>query len=188
LISDNGFKNYGGTEEMSKKKRKVPIHLSLDEDDYEDYRASLRGTRFDSNGEVNASAAIRYHIQSVNEERKKSLALGQSVQDKSAIKQLSNNDSTNQVTLEKICPEWILDHTNTERRNKTLEGLESEDLRTLGISCKTTGTAIMSTLPELKLRYNDRDNLRKRLDLENIQTTTTPEEDYPEEEEEIVIE
>lgn len=166
-------------------RRKVQIHFSLDEGDYEDYRKSLRGTRFDKNGEVNASAAIRYYIESVNEETKKSIALDQSVQDKSPISQLCSNDSTNQITLEKVCPEWILDHRNTQRRNKTLEGLEVKDLETLGISCKNTGTAIISTLPKKKFSISDKDKLRERLDLQNIQTTTAPEdEDYSEEEEE----
>ncbi len=197
---------------MSKKKRKVPIHMSLDEDEYEDYRLLLRGTRFEKNGEINASAAIRYYIQCVLEEGKKTLALGQPIQDRSAIKQLNTNKDTKQVTLDQVCPDWILDSSNKERRNKTLEGLELKDLRTLGISCKNTGTAILSTLPKLKVSQKDQPelgllsklqthveqgcvhcielNLRKRLDLENIQTRTmdtTEEEDLEEAVEEVIL-
>jgi hypothetical protein len=51
--------------------RKVHVCVSLDDEEYQEYRTSLKGTRFDRNGNVNASAALRYHIQSVNEERKK---------------------------------------------------------------------------------------------------------------------
>ena len=156
---------------------------------YDELKEALKGTRF----EDNRSAWIRDCIQSLIDERKKMKALGQPIQDRSAIKQPGAEYNTKQVILDKVCHEWILDYTNRERRDKTLEGLELEDLRTLGISCRNTGTAIMSTLPKLEVSHKDKEP-KKRLDLEKLQTTTAPDpepdpkEGFPREEEEIIIE
>ena len=89
----------------------------------------------------------------------------------------STNDDTKQVTLDKVCPDWILDYKNTQRRDKTLEGLKSNDLRKLGFSCKNTGNTIISTLPTLKLTPEDKDKPKKKHNIGNIQTTALIEEE-----------
>ena len=51
---------------------------------YDKFKEALRGTRF----EGNRSAAIRSLMHSLMDEKEKMVALGQSVEDRSAIKQL----------------------------------------------------------------------------------------------------
>jgi hypothetical protein len=54
--------------------RKTGIHVTIDNDVYRQYRNSLRGTRFDNDGQINASAALRYHMECVvdaNQQRRR---------------------------------------------------------------------------------------------------------------------
>jgi hypothetical protein len=96
--------------------RKVHINLSVDDEKYQQYRLSLRGTRFDRNGEVNASAALSYHMECVVEEQRKNAMLEEQIKNGVAPEKITLTSEILQTN-----DEYITNHLN-----KLLETKQSD--------------------------------------------------------------
>ena len=152
-------------------KRKTPVHFTLDDDVYEDFRQSLIKTKYRGN----ASAAIREYVLSASQERRKSASFSQSDdQDKSAVSSVSSYNKSDRMTLDKLNMDWIVDCENWDRQNKIQDSLSEHDQRRLAIALDKTAKRWKSRLPKLVFKYADNSKSGLQTD-RNAQYTTLQE-------------